>query len=318
MAEYTQSQLATVTARDGVDTRTKENSAVPCEVRGGDNLSVEAITGVVGQTAAMVFDGWLYSLMLPDYIVPMGAEVIGSVAWAAWENWKARMSPRKDDGYCGFSGYDDTVDHKETLRELAEQVGPNSALFTQLYCEFYNDAVAGLKSEVEKAREYVRTGVITQYSLDYHKDCILREIAYCKKALDDYYVEMLQQKFAANKLVRWYTRLPPPGVRVSETGTWIADDDDEPAKERAAFLITSWMRTRLADIHNDRIWRDMHIHTCQGCRDDHANNLAHMHPGGCLGEPVDEEDQYIPCRTCDANAFGSDYRGYCSRECRYS
>ena len=32
--------------RDGVDTRKKENSAVPCEVRRGDNLSMETIMGL--------------------------------------------------------------------------------------------------------------------------------------------------------------------------------------------------------------------------------------------------------------------------------
>jgi hypothetical protein len=39
-------QLTTATVRDGVDTRKKENSDVPREVRRGDNLSVEEITGL--------------------------------------------------------------------------------------------------------------------------------------------------------------------------------------------------------------------------------------------------------------------------------
>jgi hypothetical protein len=54
MATSTVSRLAPVTARDGVDTRNKENSATSCETKGGDNLSVEKITGVDGQTAAGV------------------------------------------------------------------------------------------------------------------------------------------------------------------------------------------------------------------------------------------------------------------------
>ena len=51
MAQCTQSQLASASARDGVDTRKKEN----CEsllTQVEDNLSVEKITGFGGQTAA--------------------------------------------------------------------------------------------------------------------------------------------------------------------------------------------------------------------------------------------------------------------------
>lgn len=50
MANRSHDRLAPVTARDGVDTRKQENSEVPCEVLGGDNLSVDAITGL-GQPA---------------------------------------------------------------------------------------------------------------------------------------------------------------------------------------------------------------------------------------------------------------------------
>ena len=291
-------QLASVTARDGVDTRNKENSAVPCEVRGGDNLSVEKITGLGGQTAALVFDGWLYSLNLPDYIVPPGAEVRGSEAWCAWENWKERMDPKPrnlDYMRGGFSGYDDTEDHKAVLRALAERVGPNSDLFVQLYREFYNDAVARLKSEIEKNRCIVKTCETEdemKREMEYSRTAILRHIGFCQDALDDYNVEILLQKFAARKLARWYKRFPPPGVRVSDTGTWIADDDSV--------------------AHNDAIWREMHPR-CQGCQEDQPNQQAHMGINGCL-EPEAEED-YERCLTCGGNAFGSDYRNYCSRAC---
>lgn len=46
MASMTYARLVSANTRVGVDTRKKENSTVPCEVRGGDNLSVEKITGL--------------------------------------------------------------------------------------------------------------------------------------------------------------------------------------------------------------------------------------------------------------------------------
>lgn len=30
------------------------------------------------------------------------------------------------------------------------------------------------------------------------------------------------------------------------------------------------------------------VDTCEGCREDQPNQLAHMGPGGCLAEDVDE------------------------------
>ena len=266
------------------------------------------------------FNGWLYSLALPEYMVPPGAEVRGSEAWCAWMNWTDRVDPKPktlDYMHGGFSGYDDTEDHKAVLRALAEAQGPNSDLFTQLYREFYNDAVARLKSEVARNLRIVETCQGEEEALrevEYSRKTILRAVASCQKALDDYHVEVLLQKFAARKLARWFKRLPPPGVRVSETGTWIADDDIAPDRERAAFLIVNWWRAtqqRLDDEHNDRVWREMHP-VCQGCRDDQPNQLAHTGPGGCL-EPPEER-----CHRCGGDAAGSDYAGYCSRACRYN
>ena len=66
-------RLAPVNARDGVDTRTKENSVMPCEANGGDNLSVEKITGEGGQLAA--------------WVVPPGADVPGSRMSELWNEW---------------------------------------------------------------------------------------------------------------------------------------------------------------------------------------------------------------------------------------
>ncbi len=292
----------------GCEAEMSRNVEQPLNRLGNNLTNIDSIT----------FEGWLYSLSLPDFMVPPGAEVEGSAAWAAWRNWLDRVGPPKnmDYGYCGFSGYDDTEDHKTTLRELAERVGPNSDLFTHLYREFYNDAVADLKRAVWKACTDIRTTSpefpeSIRMLIDYNRNKIQEEIECCQTALDDYHVEMLQQKFAATKLVRWYKRFPPPGVRVSETGTWIADDDDDTAKERSAFIITHWIRAKLACLHNDRAWREMH-HQCQGCVEDQPNQLAHMGYGGCL-ETVEEE----LCRTCGCDASGGDYRGYCSRACRY-
>ncbi len=46
MASMTYARLVSANTRVGVDTRKRVNSVVPCEVRRGDNLSVEAITGL--------------------------------------------------------------------------------------------------------------------------------------------------------------------------------------------------------------------------------------------------------------------------------
>ena len=187
---------------------------MPCEVSGGDNLSVEKITGTGGQTAA--FEDWLVELSLPEYLVPPGAEIRGSEAWCAWSNWLERVKCRAPTDYGGWAGYDDTEDHKAVLRALAESMGPNSELFTHLYREFYNDAVAELKAEVERARRCVDAE-----GQEFYKGSILRILARCQRRLEDYHVERLQQRRAARKLVRWFRAFP----QISETGTYIAYDE---------------------------------------------------------------------------------------------
>lgn len=51
MASMTYARLVSANTRVGVDSRKRVNSVVPCEVRRGDNLSVEAITGLGYPTA---------------------------------------------------------------------------------------------------------------------------------------------------------------------------------------------------------------------------------------------------------------------------
>jgi IQ calmodulin-binding motif len=57
MARNSHTQLVSGTTRDGVDTRKKENSVVPCEVRRGDNLPVDMITGL-GLSAVKLDNTW--------------------------------------------------------------------------------------------------------------------------------------------------------------------------------------------------------------------------------------------------------------------
>lgn len=65
MAKTWATRLVSANTRDGVDTRKKENSIVPCEVRRGDNLSVDVITGLGFPTvtnwgdAALELDGFV-------------------------------------------------------------------------------------------------------------------------------------------------------------------------------------------------------------------------------------------------------------------
>jgi hypothetical protein len=158
---------------------TKENSATSCETKGGDNLSVEKITGVDGQTAAL-------------YLVPHGAEVEGSPMNACWANYMNLANGYVNNvEYFQFVSFDTQQGYNE--EDIRRESPPTEEIIT-LYREFYN----------QKITDFRRTHSATDL------EDALEHLANFNK-------ERREREGAANKIQQWYcVRLSDTGTYIAD------------------------------------------------------------------------------------------------------
>lgn len=335
MARTIPYQLASATARDGVDTRNKDNSTAT-EVALGETTCLGAgdqIRG--GQTAALY-----------DYMIPPIHAVDRFDTWARYKR-NADLYAELKSEYGYYS--DIKVGEDVYIAKCCAAISP-SEMFLNIHREFYNDAVTDLRRTIAKAEqnmEKYRDDENCQYELQNIK----RANELCAYYLSQYNNELEKQNNAAKLIQQAYRAFKAPKVQISETGTLIAEDDheedygkcvkcDEPRMGDWVELCAYCYWDEDAEIkHQHRAARQNAIPpggytiqvntvlvpgpldvgisdtgTCQGCRDNQPNQLAHMDSGGCLEEP------FLPCSNvnCESNAYNSIYFGYCSSECRYS
>jgi hypothetical protein len=154
MATSTVSRLAPVTARDGVDTRKKENcgtaEAVMQETTrlGENHVRIE-------QTAAM-------------YLAPPGAEIVGSSMNAHWTNYLnlADLSVN-DPEACKWVSYkyQQAVNEKH-IERLCNNMGPNTEGMLNLYRELHNHDV----TEFRRSGSSVWSESVAEYLAEYNDE----------------------------------------------------------------------------------------------------------------------------------------------------
>lgn len=210
MATLVDARLAPVTARDGVDTRTKDNSVMPAGGSGETTRQVGGDLARGGQTAALT------------YLIPPGANVPGSAMNAYWTNYLRTADayiqgdPLEFFKFTSFK-YQQGFNEADIKRECYK-LGAGEEMLT-IYRQFYNSYVTEYLAAPNPRNLKSAMDMLAEYN---------KELAEQTKA-----AKLIQQVYRAFKAPK-----PPAGVRVSETGTWIADDDD---RDESDFVEDSWL-----------------------------------------------------------------------------
>lgn len=218
-------RLAPVTARDGVDTRTKENSGkaaagtgeTPClEVRSQDRDE---------QSAAL------------SYLIPPGAEVEGSLMNAHWTNYLRLVDTYVQGDSVHFFKFktfesQQSVNERNIERECRKLGGGEEML--NVFRQFYNAQVT-----------------------DYSCNPTTLTLNYATELLEKYNEELSKQNRAATVIQHVYREFKTPKVEISDTGTFIAEDDkctlcDEPRMGEFVELCADCYWTEDAHIKRER------------------------------------------------------------------
>lgn len=202
MATSKEVRLAPVTARDGVDTRNKDNSG---KAAAGTEETTRQVGGDLargGQTAAL------------GYLLPLGAEVEGSAMNAYWGNYLStaeRYINGDEDAFRWTSySHQQGINERDIERE-SRRFGAGEEMLN-VYRQFYNAEVV----------VYLRN--LRNPDL-YYEGSEQRALAYALEKLEDYNREFDAQTRAAALIQQAYRSFKLPKVRVSETGTLIAEED---------------------------------------------------------------------------------------------
>ena len=195
MATSTVTRLAPVTARDGVDTRNKDNSVMPAGGSGETACLEVRSQDRDAQTAAIT------------YLIPPGAEVEGSAMNAYWTNYLrtaenyVKGDPLEHFKFTSFK-YQQGFNEADIKRECYK-LGAGEEMLT-IYRQFYNS-----------------------YVTEYREDPNPRNLKYALDMLAEYNKELADQTKAAKLIQQAYRAFKAPKVQASETGTLIAEDDRE-------------------------------------------------------------------------------------------
>lgn len=196
MATTKDARLAPVTARDGVDTRNKDNSG-KAAAGTGETTRLGASQDRDAQTAAIT------------YLLPPGAEVEGSAMNAYWTNYLrtaenyVKGDPLEFFKFTSFK-YQQGFNEADIKRECYK-LGAGEEMLT-IYRQFYN-----------------------AYVTDYRAEPTAHNLKYAVNMLAEYNKELSDQTKAAKLIQQAYKAFKAPKPKVSETGTFIAEDDRDEA-----------------------------------------------------------------------------------------
>ena len=181
--------LATEPARDGVDTRKKDNCGMAAAVKqettrlgAGDQIRDEQIAATM-------------------YLVPDGAEVEGSLMNAYWKNYLnlAKWYVEGKDEMFMFVSFDKQQSYNEAdIARECNKLGPNTEGIINLYREFSNQAITKYRKTGDKS--YLATA---------------------KEHIAEFMRERREQENAAYKILYWFR-----AKRISDTGTLIAEEEE--------------------------------------------------------------------------------------------
>jgi hypothetical protein len=193
MATLVEARLAPVTARDGADTRNKDNSGKAAAGTGEVTLLGGGDQTRVGQTAAIT------------YLLPPGADVANTAMNAYWTNY-LRTADAYVQGdpleFFKFTSFKHQQGFNEAdIKRECYKLGGGEEMLT-IYRQFYNAYVTEYLAEPTPLR--------LKHALEF---------------LADYNKELAEQNNAAKLIQQAYKSFKAPKHRISETGTFIAEDD---------------------------------------------------------------------------------------------
>lgn len=226
MATLRVTRPAPVTARDGVDTRKKDNWGSAAAVNQETTRSGAGDREQDGSNAALEFDAWLATLphVRLDLVAPAGAEVEGAPIWGAWgayEQIAVRHIEDSDESFRWVS--------YETQRERAEEalvaVVSEEDQMDMVLLNNLNREIVALAYAIARARRQLRA---TPFLLDYHKTSVLSRIGDMEEAEaelsaaieeDDGWwkgsAELDYEEYRSYTEDRWVG--PPPPIRIPQT-----------------------------------------------------------------------------------------------------
>ncbi len=224
MATSMEVRLAPVTARDGVDTRKKDNSVMPA---GGSGETTRLGAGDHvrdAQTAAIA------------YLVPPGAEVEGSVMNTYWTNYlRTAENYIKGDPleFFKFTSFKHQQGFNEAdIKRECYKLGAGEEMLT-IYRQFYNS-----------------------YVTEYLAEPNPRRLKYALEFLADYNKELAEQNNAAKLIQQAYRSFK---VQVSDTSVFIVEEEygkclkcDEPSMGVFVKLCADCYWTEDSDIKRKR------------------------------------------------------------------
>jgi len=187
MATSIVSRLAPVTARDGVDTRKKDNCGTAAAVK-QETTSLVGL-GQGGQSAA-------------SYLAPPGAEKEGSAMNAYWSNYLsvADSYVKGESDSFMWVGFDTQQSHNEIeIQRACDRMGPNTHGFLNVYRQFHNAAITEFRKTLQST-----------------------DLVDALENLEEFNNELRTQVAAANVIKSWFR-----ASKTSDTGTYIADDECE-------------------------------------------------------------------------------------------
>jgi hypothetical protein len=212
MATTEVTRLAPVTARDGVDTRTKDNQGSAAAVNWETTRSGAGDREQDGSNAAAEFDAWLASLphVRLDLVAPAGAEVAGAPIWGAWGMYETVAKRRMEDSDESFRWVS-----YETQRQRAEDMliaaVSEDRQMDMVYLNNLNREIVYMAYAIGRARRELSEGL---YPLEFYQLSVLA------RQKD---VEEARAELAVRRIQEWFRSLPAPACR--ECGAWRCQED---------------------------------------------------------------------------------------------
>jgi hypothetical protein len=212
MATHEESRLAPETARDGVDTRKKDNQGSAAAVNWETTSLRGDAQGSGGQNAAAEFDAWLATLpnVRLDLVAPMGAGVVGAPIWGAWGAYETVAKRRMEDSDESFRWVS-----YETQRQRAEDMliaaVSEDRQMDMVYINNLNREIVYMAYAIQRARRELREGL---FPLEFYQLSVLA------RQKD---VEEARAELAVRRIQSWVRSLPPPTCR--ECGVWQCKED---------------------------------------------------------------------------------------------
>ena len=202
MATSEVSRLAPANARDGVDTRNKDNSGKAAAGTGETTRSGAGDREQDGSDAAFGFDAWLATLpnVRLDLVAPAGAGVVGASIWGAWGMYETVAKRRMEDSDESFRWVSYETQRRRAEDMLLDAVSEDRQM-DMVYLNNLNREIVYMAYAITRARRELSEG---QGCLDFYQLVVLARQRDVEEARAD---------LAVRRIQAWVRSFPAPVCR---------------------------------------------------------------------------------------------------------